>query len=86
MILMLNNLIQKYFNNLNIRRFRQHLIHLMSPRFLYILILGVSSARHNHRLQNIMLPQVIPDLHRGFKAIHDRHRAVHEDQAIRVGS
>ena len=76
-----NYLFENFLNYLQINRFRDNLIHLMSPCFLYILFFSMSSTSYNHRLQNIFLSQKASYFLTSLIPINNRHRAVHKYQA-----
>jgi len=62
----------------------QHLVHLVPPRLQNVLLLSVTGARHDFRLQDLVGAVVSPNVVCGLETIHQRHGTVHEDQAVGV--
>ena len=56
----------------------------MTPCFLNVFVLSVARARHNHGLIYTLSFMIPSDLVRGLIPIHERHLAVHENEAIGV--
>ncbi len=71
------------FDNLNISRLWKHFINFMKPCFLDVFIFSVASARHNHRLFNLIFSEQISYFVSCNITVHDGHAAIDKYETIR---
>ena len=80
----LNQFLQNAFYLFCLNWLRYNFINLISPSFLYVLLLRMTRTSHDHRLKHIIMSDKLSNSIGCLIAIHDRHGCIHKNESIAI--